>query len=242
MNKLKCLTNNQLKIIACISMFIDHFAVMCFPNILILRVIGRIAFPIFAFMIAEGCYYTRNKLKHLLTIFILGVIMQIVLYYAMNMTDFSIFLVFTVSIILIYIFEYIDGKIKDKNILMTIIASIVLLSLICVLIWFTNNYNYFVMNYNFFGIITPLLIYILKKYTNKSYILLSAIIIIIGSIIHAIHLKFYTNIYAIFGVALLFLYNGKRGKTNLKYFFYLFYPLHFVFIYAIQLLILGKLF
>ena len=45
-----------------------------------------------------------QKLKHLLTIFILGVIMQIVLYFAMNMTDFSIFLVFTVSIILIYIF------------------------------------------------------------------------------------------------------------------------------------------
>ena len=74
------------------------------------------------------------------------------------------------------------------------------------------------------------------------YIIFSVVTIIIGATIHAIHLKFYGEIFAIFGVMLLFLYNGKRGKTNLKYFFYLFYPLHFVFIYAIQLLISGKLF
>ena len=242
MNNLKCLTNNQLKIIACISMFFDHLGVMCFPKILVFRIIGRIAFPIFAFMIAEGCYYTKNKLKHLLTIFILGVIMQIVLYFAMNMTDFSIFLVFTVSIILIYLFEYLDNNIKEKNILMTIITSVLFLSLTIGLIWYTNNYTYFVMNYNFYGIIIPVNIYIIKKYFKKYHIILSAITIIIGSILHAIHLKFYVNILAIFGVMLLFLYNGKRGKSNLKYFFYLFYPLHFVLIYGIQLLLSGNLF
>ena len=69
MNKIKCLTNNQLKIIACISMLFDHLGFMVFPKLIIFRILGRLAFPIFAFMIAEGCYYTRNKLKHFLTIF-----------------------------------------------------------------------------------------------------------------------------------------------------------------------------
>ena len=49
-------SNNVLKIIACITMLIDHMGVLLFPKITILRIIGRIAFPIFAFLLAEGCY------------------------------------------------------------------------------------------------------------------------------------------------------------------------------------------
>ena len=55
------LTNNQLKIIAMISMLIDHIGLQMFPDLLIFRIIGRLAFPIFAYMIAEGCFYTKNK-------------------------------------------------------------------------------------------------------------------------------------------------------------------------------------
>ena len=58
------LTNNQLKIIAMISMLIDHIGVAMFPNVMILRIIGRLAFPIFAYMIAEGCFYTKNKARY----------------------------------------------------------------------------------------------------------------------------------------------------------------------------------
>ena len=57
------LSGNALKIIGAITMLIDHMGVVLFPGIAILRIIGRISFPIFAFMIAEGCRYTKNKLK-----------------------------------------------------------------------------------------------------------------------------------------------------------------------------------
>ena len=67
------LSGNALKIIACVSMFIDHASLMLFPEIIWLRYIGRLAFPIFAFLISEGCRYTKNKLNYFLSVFILGV-------------------------------------------------------------------------------------------------------------------------------------------------------------------------
>ena len=61
---MKLLNNFTLKMIAILAMAIDHIGFLFYPQAIWLRIIGRIAFPIFAFMIAEGCYYTRNKLKH----------------------------------------------------------------------------------------------------------------------------------------------------------------------------------
>lgn len=54
------MNRNQLKIIACISMLIDHIGYVLFPDVTVLRLIGRIAMPIFAFFIGEGCLYTKT--------------------------------------------------------------------------------------------------------------------------------------------------------------------------------------
>ena len=64
-------SNNVLKIIACITMLLDHMGFILFPQYPIFRIIGRIAFPIFAFLLAEGCYYTKNKLRHFIVNLIL---------------------------------------------------------------------------------------------------------------------------------------------------------------------------
>ncbi|MBQ8005101.1 MAG: hypothetical protein IJ303_02170, partial [Clostridia bacterium] len=57
-------------------MLADHIGMIFFPNIQIFRIIGRLAFPIFAFMIAEGCRYTKNKARYFFTVFVLGIICQ----------------------------------------------------------------------------------------------------------------------------------------------------------------------
>ena len=64
MMKYHFLSRDVLKLIAIVSMLLDHVGKIFFPKILILQIIGRLAFPIFAFFIAEGFYYTRNKLKY----------------------------------------------------------------------------------------------------------------------------------------------------------------------------------
>lgn len=85
----KCrLSQEQLKIIACGAMLIDHFAAVLlfklFPmsNFLldlyeILRIIGRLAFPIFCFLIAEGAYHTRDSQKYALRMAIGAVLSEL---------------------------------------------------------------------------------------------------------------------------------------------------------------------
>ena len=66
------LPGNALKIIAAIAMLADHVGLMFFPRVSLFRIVGRLALPIFAFMIAEGCRYTRNRLRYFLQIFLLA--------------------------------------------------------------------------------------------------------------------------------------------------------------------------
>ena len=88
------LSGNFLKIIALITMTIDHAGLELFDNMLIMRIIGRISFPIFAYMIAEGCTYTRNRRKHLMTIVSLALIYQVVYFVAMGSLYQGIFVTF----------------------------------------------------------------------------------------------------------------------------------------------------
>ena len=69
------LKQEDLKLIACVAMLIDHFGYAIVPQLSVVhmtelyyacRIIGRLAFPIFAYMIAEGCVYTKSKKKYLL--------------------------------------------------------------------------------------------------------------------------------------------------------------------------------
>lgn len=108
MKRIRLLSGNFIKILGCIFMAIDHIGVVLFPRIIILRYIGRLAFPIFAFMIAEGAKYTRNKMKYFLMIFIIGVICQVFNYFFNNHDLYMcIFITFSISILLIYLIQFI---------------------------------------------------------------------------------------------------------------------------------------
>lgn len=237
MKKFSFLNSNMLKIIACITMLIDHMGFILFPEHLIFRIIGRISFPLFAFMIAEGCFYTRNKVKHLLLISTLGILMQLVLYFAIGMTDFSIFITFSVSIVLIYLIDYTDIMFRIKAYTNGILGAIIFTLLTLLFLFFTKKYNYFVMNYNFYGIIAPVVIYVIKKYFTKYHIYLSLIAFSIMFIIKAYNTDLSVHYYSFLALPFILFYNGKRGKLNLKYFFYIFYPLHFVILYGISMLL-----
>lgn len=55
-----------LKLLACATMLIDHIGAVLFPKNLLLRIIGRIAFPIFCFLLVEGVYHTKNPTRYAL--------------------------------------------------------------------------------------------------------------------------------------------------------------------------------
>lgn len=65
-----------LKIIAFVTMAIDHIGYVFFPQYMWLRVIGRLAFPIFAYCLALGCVYTKNPKKYALRLLAFALVSQ----------------------------------------------------------------------------------------------------------------------------------------------------------------------
>ncbi len=220
------LSNNALKIIACVAMFIDHLGYLVFPEVLFFRIVGRLAFPIFAYMIAEGCYYTHNKLKHFLLIFLLGIIMQMVSYLFAGVTDFSIFLVFSASILIIYLIDNIADAFKEKYYMLSgcflFVTIVVCFGLACIEL----DTKVFFENYGLYGVFTPVLLYILRKFLPDYQKLFMLITLAVCTTMYAFYMQWLPAFFALLAIPILVLYNGKRGKLNLKYFFYIFYPLH----------------
>ena len=131
LKKLRIFNGNTLKIIAAIAMLIDHVGFMFFPFNMVFRAIGRLAMPLFAFMIAESARYTRNKTKHFLMLFGLGAICQLVYYIAMGDTYINILITFSLSTLMLYALDWIktsiynQSKEKKAKTLSVILASLV---------------------------------------------------------------------------------------------------------------------
>ena len=91
------LTGNQLKIIAMITMTCDHVGLQIFPQLQWLRILGRLAMPIYAYMIAEGCRHTRDRKKYLMRLLGMGILCQIVYFVAMESLYQCILITFSLS-------------------------------------------------------------------------------------------------------------------------------------------------
>ena len=230
-------SNNVLKIIACITMLIDHMGVVLFPKITILRIIGRIAFPIFAFLLAEGCYYTRNKIRHLLVISGFAAVMQVVLFLATRMTDFSIFIHFSIAVLLCLVIDLIEKFIKERKVIVSIALVLSFLISVIMLILIDKNTTYFFSNYGLYGIFVPVVLYIIRKYIKHVHLLVSIIVICLSMVLMHFFTVWMYQLYGMIACVFILLYNGKKGKYNLKYLFYIFYPLHLVILYAIALIL-----
>lgn len=72
----KVLTNYQIKILAALLMVIDHVGLVFFPQLVVLRFIGRLSFPLFAWLLTQGEAHTRNIWRYGIRLFVLGLISQ----------------------------------------------------------------------------------------------------------------------------------------------------------------------
>lgn len=227
------LNNNALKIIAMLTMLIDHIGVNLLPSVLALRIIGRISFPIFAYMIAEGCRYTRNRIKYFLSIFLLGFSCQLVYYFAMGSMYQNILLSFSLSILAIF---SLDTVIAHKRVLYIILGAVGFLLAAFTMIFLPIIFKEqkLVFDYGIYAFILPLVVY---YFPNKWWRLgVMAVLLSYRAYEYLAYNNGWIHWFTLVSVALLALYNGERGKLKLKYMFYIFYPLHLVIIYLIGLI------
>ena len=232
------LSANALKLVAAVTMLIDHTGAILFPKILWLRIVGRLAFPIYAFMVAQGCKYTRNGLRYFLSMFTLGVICQVVYSAAEGSDRLNILLTFSVSIALSLLLHGVKRAIYTQK-----WAKAALLGAgMAAAVMATYYVNLFVVfDYGFWGCMTPVIagVFLQKEDAplqwkradrNWVHVIMLAIPLIQLSRIY------YLQEYALIALLPLLLYSGSRGKYRLKYAFYLFYPLHLALLYGISLL------
>ena len=221
------LTGNQLKIIALITMTIDHIGMYLLPQFPILRIIGRLSMPIYAYMIAEGCRYTRNRKAYLLLTIGVGALCQVVYWIAMGSLYQCILITFSLSISLIYTLDYAKNKhtIAGWLLLAGVFAAICFVSIGLPRLLPTTDFS---ISYGIFGILLPVLVYIANNKTQA--IVMFAIGQILLSYSHG-----GVQWYGLATLPLLALYNGKRGKARLKYLFYIYYPAHLAALYLLGL-------
>lgn len=223
------LTGNQLKILALIAMTCDHVGYQIFPQNGILRMIGRLAFPIFAYMIAEGAKYTKNRLRYFLQMFGLGFLCQAVYFFAMDSLYQCILITFSFSIVLIYALDHAMKKNRLEAWLLFALTFIAVFFLVEILPLLLPNTDYYV-DYGIWGVLTPVFVFLgPHKFHKLALCAVPLIFLAVG---------FAGNQWiALFSLLLLALYNGKRGKLKMKNLFYVYYPLHLVVIYGVSLIV-----
>ena len=221
--KFSGLTGNQLKLIALISMTCDHVGLQLFPDVLILRILGRLALPIFAYMIAEGCRYTRNRKKYLLRMASLAVVCQAVYFFAMGSLYQCILVTFSLSISLIFTLDNLQNNPGIKAQMLALGSFLAVFVLCVVLPDFVPGFE---IDYGLMGVLLPVLIYFGRP---VHHFLLAGLILLCFS---------YGGLqwWCLAAIPLLSVYNEQRGKYNMGKLFYIYYPLHLVVIYGLSLL------
>lgn len=235
-----------LKIIAAVTMFIDHAGLLLFPGQDIFRIIGRLSFPIYAYCIAEGFRYTKNRRNYFLRIFILGLLCQIVYTIVDRELYLGILLTFSFSIIVMFFTECVRvshqgqqsslakwlerftknplSNTADRTI--SSIAACIMIAAVFILTMYVD------VDYGFFGVMLPVFTNLFRE-KGKRFVMFCACLLALCIDLTSV---FPLQYWSLLTIPLIALYNGKPGKYRMKYFFYIFYPAHMVLLYALSMI------
>ena len=237
-----------LKLIAIVSMTIDHLGAAVFPQYRIMRIIGRFAFPLFAYCVAAGCVYTRNIKKYALRMLLMAVLVQPLYVTAMNHLDKGAFdwihnfyrvdLIFQhyyltphhVIHFTLFLGILLIWALRDKN----YIAAFAVFA-VC---WYLQSW----LDYGMYGIYLMLIFWALIDRPVSAIVCAAAYMAWYGlptlrmQLWRFNNVQVYVQLYALMALPLILIPMYTKIKVN-KWVFYLFYPAHLGVIY---LLTMGK--
>ena len=235
-----------LKLIAIISMTIDHVAVglgtdfneergttflsgfMTYDTYNMFRYIGRIAFPIFCYLIAQGLLYTKDVKKYAARLLVFAIISQVPFSLLSNKIPL-----------------YLDGGL---NVYFTLFIGLVVIAAIHHLKSHENPANYIMLRVSYFLIILAgaILADLIKTDYGSfgvilivTFYLLNQNPLICCGVVFCLIFFLYGGVekYAVFALIPILLHNHKKGPS-MKYFFYAYYPVHMLVIYILYTIIL----
>lgn len=227
------LSGSSLKLIAIITMFIDHVGAAVISRMLMdgggsgalyqvyfaMRNIGRIAFPIFCFLLVEGFEHTRDRKKYALRLFVFALISEIPfdLAFSGKVLEFgyqNVFFTLLIGLLTIMAFHEVEEK-ADWH---PLLRSTALLAVV-----FAGMGTAYLLktDYAARGVMCILVLYLFRR-TRGLQILAGCLAF------------FWWELPALVAFIPIAFYNGRRG-WNIKYLFYLFYPVHLLLLYLVCL-------
>lgn len=225
-------TQNKLKIAAAVSMLLDHIGAELFPHMLTLRILGRLAFPIFSYFVYEGFLYTHSKRKYLLRIFGMGVMCVIAYYLYAREFYGNILITYSLSLIVlcgIHTFQKNTSESKWHQLFGILSVPFCLCFAAFACLWMP-------IDYGFFGVLLPAFAEVAGQMGNEENKHIKLVGFSIGLLLLSIQMGG-IQFFSLLALPLLILYNGNRGVANLKHFFYWFYPMHLAIIGMIALIV-----
>lgn len=228
-----CLNSNQLKILACCLMLCDHIGYILLNDNRVMRAIGRLAFPIFVFLLVEGFRHTSNLKKYLFRLFLFALLSEIPFDLCMTgkVLDFgsqNVFFTLTAGLLAIACLKQAE-KSEDKRINPAIA--------IMILVIITGFAFLLAFDYGGAGVLLVVLFYYMKPFyqleTSKEKWLQAGKMTVLSGILYGLVFVL-SEMYALFAILPISMYNGKRGNKRFQYVFYIFYPVHLLIIWVIK--------
>lgn len=213
-----------LKIIALITMIIDHYGAVFQEGVKIYRIIGRIAFPIYCFLLVEGYLHTKDIKKYGKRLLLFALISEIpfdlAFYNKLEFRHQNIFFTLFIGLIAIYLIDNREGKYNFNKSIIFLGASI-LATLLHV-------------DYSIIGIIYILAFYFTKDYPKVERLSKAALVIFLTNLIFGVM----SQHFALMAIPILYFYNKEYGPKNrfLQMLFYIAYPLHLLVFYILNAL------
>lgn len=202
-----------LKWIAMLCMLVDHVGAVFFPQYIQMRIVGRLAFPIYCFLLVEGAVHTSDIRKYEIRLFLFALLSEIpfdlAFYTRVGFGHQNVF--FTLFLGLLVVEQYQKEGKKLYSLIIFIAAA--------------GLAEFLHTDYGAAGIVFILLFYLMYQYTVAKQAAFAAM----NFVLYGISVQSYAGLAAF----PMLLYNGKRG-ASMKYFFYLFYPAHLLAIYVVR--------
>lgn len=264
------LSSNALKIIAIITMIIDHIGYYFEPYMnnviyIVLRAVGRISMPLFAFLLVQGFFHTKDLKKYIIRIFSFAIITQLAIF-AVSIFDtreinlsvnmqLNILFSYTLSLITLWIIheKRIVKKYDDsKNMLLKILLVIGIIAI----------YLFIPFDYEIYVPLLVVMLYFIEKlkimiYMQRQNYAVSVkgmfassisedkiqkgyiILILLAKLIIITKSMNTMYWYMLLSILPIYLYNGEKGKSNkrIKWLFYAVFPLQHFLIYLVSVLV-----